>query len=168
MYAFGMYPRSYYVLVDPNALETDLPKSSYIFLGIALILLIIAIINVIFAKVHEAATGDRFEAILPRQMNYFLWIIPTIALAITALLVSLQYSFTLLNHLQTFLLVPSIINTIIPAVIIYSADQVKHHTAKVFKTIMEEAFLLSIYVIPTILTVIMYCTLYTIYQFFDM
>jgi hypothetical protein len=64
MHALGIYPITYYVLVDPNELATDSRQINYIFPGLVAILVITAIIIGIVTKVHDAANVDHFEAIL--------------------------------------------------------------------------------------------------------
>ena len=62
----------------------------------------------------------------------------------------------------------TLVDIIASVIVIYRADQVKYHAAKVLKNIMDEAFILNIYVIPTIITLFMYCSLYVIYELFNL
>ena len=165
MYALGMYPKVYYILVEQNAAATDLPENSYTFFGVVLFLVITESITGIVAE-----NGKLPEKIIPRQMNYFLWTIPTIAIVLITLFILFEevfYVFKLAHPFQIRILVSSILYTITPAIVIYRTNQLKSHTAKVLKNKIEEAFLLSIYVAPAMITLVMNFTLYIIYQLFD-
>jgi hypothetical protein len=162
MYALGMYPKLYYHLVEKNVSSTNSPEGGYIFIGLVLFFFVVGTVIGIITKVYEATNGHLLEAIVPRQINYFLWIIPTITIVMLT-----SHMFELENRLQMFALMSSTLCTIAPAVVIHSADQVKHHSAKILRNKIEEAFLLSIYVTPAIITVILYGALCIIYTSFN-
>jgi hypothetical protein len=163
MYTLGMYPKIYYSLVDQNVSLTNSPEGGYIFLGLTFFLVLTGTVIGIITKVIEAASGHILEVIVPRQMNFFLWIFPTVIIVVY-LPVRI---FEPVHPFEGMFIVCSIWFIIIPALVIYFADQIKHNVSKVLKNKIEEAFMLSIYVTPAIITVILYCTLYTIYTLFD-
>ena len=96
-------------------------------------------------------------------MGHYFLIIPIITAVIFVVVLLLGY----VNHDRQeiiVVLVISIFYAITPAIVIYRVDELKSHAYNVLKNKLDEAFLLSIYVTPAIITVIMYFTLYVIYQ----
>ena len=163
MYALEMYPKVYYSLIEQNASSANTPEGCYNFLYLNIFFVVTATVTKIVTKVNETASGHIIEAIVPRQMNYFLWIFPTVGIVVMILL----QVFELANLLQRISVISSILFVTIPALVIYFADQIKHNATNVLRNKIDEAFLLNIYVTPAIITVILYCTLYIIYTLFD-
>ena len=163
MYALGMYPKVYYSLIEQNVSSTNSPEPDYPFVGMVLFFVVTATIIGMVTKVNEAASGHIMEAMVPRQMNYILWIFPTVAIVVLILI----EIFELEDLLQKITVLLSICSVTIPGLVIYSADQMKHNATNIVRHKIEEAFILSIYVTPAIITVILYCTLYMIYTSFD-
>ena len=162
--AVGAYPKIFYNLIDQNSSAKDLPEDNYVFFGLALFLFITATIMGIVSKFQYAANEQALNATIPRQMNYLIWVIPTIIIVVMTLAQAIT---SIKDHLLQMLTILSIVFTIIPALIIYCSEELKYHSSKVLKNKMEEAFMLCIYVTPVIITVLMYGTLYVIYQCFD-
>ena len=76
--------------------------------------------------------------------------------------------FGLVHSWQIIYLILSIVTIITPAWLIYREEKVKSYASRILKNKMEEAFLLSIYITPAMVTIIMYGTLYIIYELLDM
>jgi hypothetical protein len=167
MYALGVYSKLYYVLIQINASVKELPESTYIYLGVLLFLIITGTITGIVAKFHDAANEQHTESIIPRQINRVVWMIPTTGIVLLIIEVLCENFLQMFNSWLVFPLVLSIVFTITPALVIYREDQLKSYATRLLKNKMEEAFLLSIYVTPAMVTVIMNFTLYIIYELLD-
>ena len=170
MYALGLYPKLYYALVEPNLVERDWGEGNYIFPGLVMFLCSTGVITAIVAKIHEEVNEKILEGIIPQQINYSFGIIHCIIIVLvtsTIFLVEVFEVVTLTHLWQIFCLLAPLILTIIPAIVIYRVHQVQSYALRVIKEKLEEAFFLNIYLTPSIITLIMYSTLYILYQLFD-
>ena len=125
--------------------------------------MIISAISGIAAKLHEAKNGEILQSTISLKMGHHLLIIPII----TAVILVVGTLFSSVNDSRQeiiLVLVISLCFAITPALVIYRADELKSHVYKVLKNKFDEAFLLSIYVTPTIIFLIMYLSLYVIYE----
>jgi hypothetical protein len=170
MYALGLHPEMYYALMEHHRTELYWSQTNHILPGLVVILGITGIITGIVAKVYDAANKQLLEASIAHQINYSLGIFPPILLVlITSLLYLLNFYevLTLINFLQTIHIVVSLLYIIVPALVLYRVPQGHSHAAKFFKNKREDAFLLNIYLTPVLITVLMYPSLFFLYQLLD-
>ena len=170
-YALGVYSLLYYVLIQRDASEKVPTESTFIYFGFILFLVITGTITGLIAKFYEPVNEQHSESIIPRQMNRFVWILPasgTVFIILAVIFENVHQMFGLVHSWQIIFLIISIVTTITPALLIYREDKVKSYASRILKNKMEEAFLLSIYITPAMVTIIMYGTLYIIYELLDM
>ena len=170
MYAFGQSPKIYYALVEHHEPEHHSPEPNHILAGLMVVLCITGTITGVIVKIYEVASKQRLEAIIAPQINYSLGIFPIILILLLVLVVYLTdvfEEFTLINLWQTIYVVVSLLYIIAPALVIYRVDQVRSHAVKFLQNKWEDAFYLKIYITPVVITVIMYPSLFIMYQLLD-
>jgi hypothetical protein len=172
MYVLGLHPKVplYYVLVEHHLTEPHFPEHSYILAGLCVALCITSTITGVVAKVYEEANKQLLGEIIAQQINYSLVIFPTILvmlLILTVYLVDVFEVFTFMNLLEIMYVVVSLLYIIAPTFVFYKVHPVRSHAVKLLKNKWEDAFILKIYVTPVLITVIMYPSLFILYQLLD-
>ena len=155
-----------YITLLLNSSSTDFPENSFPTQGLLIILLITGSIIVLAATFQESENKQLLQPIIPHQMNYLYWI--HLLLFVSGLLVMLVlHIFKLFNQWTIFHVVESVIQAVTYGYVIYSSDQIKSHSYKFLKDMLDETFLRSIYVTPPILALIIYPSLYIFYNLID-
>ena len=95
----------------------------------------------------------------------FVWFCITF-LSLT-LLMGLSNVFGMIIQWKINQAIASITEVIIPCLILFGSDQLKCYAMKSFKNMVEEAFLLNIYIVPTFLVVFINGSLCIVYQIYD-
>ena len=171
-YALGVYPKLFteLILVQHHATEQHLPEHHHSLTGFFVVLCITGTITGVVAKLYETANKRLLESIIAQQINYSLLIFPIILnvlIWLTVYLVDFFKVLTLINLWQIIYVVSSLLYIIVPAFLFYTVPQVRSHAIKFLKNKWEDVGFLKIYVTPVLITVIMYPSLFILYQCLD-
>ena len=164
LHCFGLFPRLHFAFTGNDGLVFS--KAALIYPGLLTFLLITCTLLLIASWFHQSAGSSNIvDSILPRQMIYFVWF--CITFLPPTLLIGYSNVFSMIIQWKTYQAITSITEVIIPCLILFSSDQLKCYAKKSFKGMVEEAFLLNIYIVPTLLVVFINGSLYIIYRTFD-
>jgi hypothetical protein len=86
---------------------------------------------------------------------------------LTFYLVEVFEVFSFMNLLKIIYVVVSLLYLIAPAFVLYRVHPVRSHAVKFLRNKWEDVFFLKIYVTPVLITVIMYPSLFILYQLLD-
>jgi hypothetical protein len=167
LYGLGMYPHAYYeIFLGQDVSLLTLPRATLIYPTVLVSLLVNCTILCIATNCYRTKNAQPIDAIIPEQITYsfgiFVILIGTIMFTGTVdIILGLRKRWILLQLLLSFTQV------ITSAVAIFNAENLKSHSIKVIKDKLDEAFFLSIYLTPTILALVIYSTLYLLYEFLD-
>ena len=163
LYGLGLDHKTFYNslrghLQSSNALPEDDLVHPLLYL---LLVLSFALIS-LTTKFYEYTNNQNTEYNIPFQMNYFLWIV-LVVIGFSSC-VSVFEIFEVTTRMKLFQIMNLMTLVITPAVVILSTSQLKSCAFRVIKNIPDEMFLLNIYMMPTFLTLLIYGTLYLVYQ----
>ena len=170
MYALGLYPKLYFHFVQ-NAPKISLQELEVTtaFPWVLIFLAITCTITILVEKFFQSNKNHLIDAIVPKQLNLFLWILLIgLPLMLINRIVFQSNNFwgSFIGRLF-FIFYLFIGRVLTPAFVILKTDQLKAYVTKIFRNVLDEAFLLNIYVAPTMLTITMYCTLCLFYRLFN-
>ena len=162
IYPFGIYPKMYY---DFSGVPGDnVPTLSALFSGSLILFIVIFLIMLIAEQCYKKASTQQMNSLIPFQVNYFL-----VSNTLLYGYICFEITFKFLDSNTRWLvfeLLLSIFGVTTPAAVILSSKKVTTHSLKFFKDKYDQAFILSIYLIPTLLSVCTYGSLYAIYSQF--
>ena len=165
LHCFGLFPRLHFAFTGNDGLVFS--KAALIYPGLLILLLITCTLLLIASWFYQSAGSSNIvDSIIPRQMIYFVWFCITF-LSLT-LLMGLSNVFGMIIQWKINQAIASLTEVIIPCLILFGSDQLKCYATKSFKSMVEEAFLLNIYIVPTFLMMFINGSLYIIYQTFDL
>ena len=163
LYGLGLYPKMYYGFAGIE--EEYNPVAIIVYRGILGVLLITCLSTWIRTKHLERATGDQMDTLIPRTINYFLWISFT-TVGFMLLWETLEI-FDFKTRWNLYQLLTTAEEMIISIAIILKSEKLKAHFKKSLKNKFDEFFLWNIILVPTFLCCFMYGSLFVTYHFTD-
>ena len=164
-FGFGLYPNSYYRILKDPTLYPDLSTSNLLYRGTSILLLLIFVITSLAVKCHKTTNEPQIDSIIPWAVNF---IVGTILLAIGLLtLAEVLQILTVEIRWQCYQISMSTIQMITPPAVVLKSKQLKSHSARFFQTKYDDLLLLSIYLVPATLSILINTSLYMLYQVID-
>ena len=163
MFSLGVYPKIYYGLVGQEVFDGQHLVSDILYKGILGVLMLTCLATWIATVYHERVSKQKLETMIPQTVNYFIGV----ALAVVGFtllgetLQILDFS-TRWNVYQILITVGEII---ISFAIILKSEQLKSHSIRFLKNMVDDAFLMSIILIPILFSGLIYGLLSIIYTF---
>ena len=165
MYGLKLHPRLYHLFVGNFAPLYSFSGATLIFPGVFIGLLVTYTIVFGGTEFCQSCKTPPNDSLVFRQLNWF-FCMTMISLLLILPLVTFK-AFELDNPWIIVQLQISMTHGII-AIIIVSTHQLKSYILKQFEKMQESAFLLSIYVVPGALMVLINTGIYIVYKAFDM
>ena len=164
LHCFGLFPRLHFAFTGNDGIV--FLKAALIYPGLLILLLITCTLLLIASWFYQSAGNSNIvDSIIPRQMIYFVWYF-IIFLSVT-LFLAMSNVFGRINRWKINQVIISLTEVIIPSLILFGSDQLKCYATKSLTSVVEEAFLLNIYIVPTFLVVFINGSLYIVYQIYD-
>ena len=167
-YALGLYPKLYYLFINGlHSSSHDIPKSAYVYPSIFIFMLVTCASTLLGERIFRTSSNNIFdEKIIPRKLNYFIWSF-----------LSVYGMFQVVDGLEImdrvtrwklfqFLFSAAIMTT--PSIVILATEDMKAYVTRILKNLLDEIFLLSIYVVPSFLVLLVNTTLYLLYNHFEL
>ena len=164
MYGLKLHPRLYHLFVGNFAPLYSFSGATLIFPGVFIGLLVTYTIVFGGTEFCQSCKTPPNDSLVFRQLNWF-FCMTMISLLLILPLVTFK-AFELDNPWIIVQLQISMTHGII-AIIIVSTHQLKSYILKQFEKMQESAFLLSIYVVPGALMVLINTSIYIVYKTFD-
>ena len=165
MFGLGLYPKMYYGLIGRQVSESDGLIADILFRGILGLLMITCLATWVGKMFYERVYQQQLDTMIPLTINYFLWIAVSIV-AFTLLGETLEIlDFRTRWNIYQFLITAGEI--IIAFVVILKSEQLKSHSARFLKNKLDDAFLLSLILVPAVLVLFIYGSLSIIYNLYD-
>ena len=162
MFGLGLYPKMYYGLIEQQVSESEGLIADILFRGILGFLMVTCLATWIGTMFHERVYQKQLDTMIPRTINYFLWIAVSIV-GFTLLGETLEIlDFRTRWNIYQFLITAGEI--IIAFAIILKSEQLKSHSTRFVKNRLDDAFLFSIISVPTVLVLFIYGLLFIIYN----
>ena len=163
LYGLGLYPKMYYGFAG---IEKEYnPVAIVLYRGILGVLLITCLATWVGTKHFERASGEQLDTLIPRTINYFLWISFTIV-GFMVLWETLEI-FDFKTRWNLYQLLTTAGEMITSLAIILKSEKLKAHFKKCLKNKCDEIFLWNIILMPTFLFCSMYGLLHAMYHFMD-
>ena len=156
LFPFEIFPKVYYDFVNlPH------PKSALLFSVPCIVLVVVFLTTVMVDKCHRRKESQQTSPNIPNQVNYFL-LSSTLSFAFILFELSVQLldPNTRWAVIQVLL---AILAVTTPFAVILSSEKLSTYSIKFVKEKYEDAFILSIYVVPVILSFCMYLLLHILY-----
>ena len=167
LHCFGVFPRLHYAFTG-NYIYDGLvfSKASLIYPWLLITLLVTCTLLFIASWFYQSAGNSNIvDSIIPRQMIYF--VLYFITFLFVTLFLAMSNVFGRINRWKINQVIISITEVIIPSLILFGSDQLKCYATKSLTSVVEEAFLLNIYIVPTFLVVFINGSLCIVYQIYD-
>ena len=166
-YALGVYPKMYYLfIIGLHSSSYDIPKSAYVYPGIFAFMLVTCASILLGERICRTSKNNILvEELIPRKLNYFIWSFVSVV-GIFQVVDGLEIMDRITRwKLSQFLLSAAIMTT--PSIVILTTEDMKSYVIRILKNIQDEVFLLSIYVVPSCLVLLVNTTLYLLYSHFE-
>ena len=164
LHFFGLFPRLHFAFTGNDGIVFS--KAALIYPGLLILLLITCTLLLIASWFYQSAGNSNIvDSIIPRQMIYFVWYF--ITFLFVTLFLAMSNVFGRITRWKINQVIISITEVIIPSLILFGSDQLKCYATKSLTSVVEEAFLLNIYIVPTFLVVFINGSLYIVYQIYD-
>ena len=156
LFPFEIYPKVYY-----DFLNQTHPRTSSCYVIPCIVQLLVFLTSMLVEKFHQKKGLQEISPNIPKQVNYFVLVIilmyTFILFEVSVQLLNPNTRWTVIQTLATFLSVTT------PLAVILKSEKLSTYSTKFVKEKYEDAFILSIYVVPVILSFGMYCFLYVLY-----
>ena len=161
-YAIGMYPNWYYLFtIGYHTSLYALKFTSTIDRVLKFIMVVSCVLLFLGEKYYRSINKKTNDPNIPRQMDYFTWII-LLTILFSFLLHSLGalQIFKPTTRLEFWQVSMTITLVLPPAIVILRTEQLKSYAIRTLKDIQYEAFLLQIYLTPAFLMLLINGILY--------
>ena len=160
LFLFEVYPRIYFDFVNQPH-----PKSSLLFTGPCIIQVIVLLTIMLAEKCYKKNEDQLTSTIIPYQVNYFLlcniMMYGYILFELSAQLLHPDTRWTI------FQILISILGLTTPIIGIMRSEKLATYSFKFLKERYEDAFIFSIFSVPILLSLCMYCSLSFLYWIYD-
>ena len=148
-FAMGWYPSVFYAMMPNQEPSNSLLMSNILYRGTMFILLLINFVILLIRKYHETATEFAIDKVIPKAIKY---IVIQSFLILTITTIAEAFQFAGLKDIRIILqLIHSLMLIVVPILLIFRSDQLKSHSIRFLKNKCDNAFLLSIYLVPMFL-----------------
>ena len=114
-----------------------------------LILLLINCVISLIRKYYDATTEIAIDKVIPKAIKY---IVIQAVLLVTITTIAEAFPFVELQDVRIILdMIHSLMLIVVPVLLIFRSDQLKSHSIRFLKNKYDNAFLLSIYLVPMFL-----------------
>ena len=156
LFPFEIYPKVYYDFVNQSH-----PKSASLFSVPCILQVVVFLTTLLVYKYYQKKEVQQTSSNIPHQVNYFV-------LANTLLYGSILFelSFQLLNPDTRWTMIQILVSLLAvttPLAVIVTSEKLSTYSIKFLKEKYEDAFILSIYIVPVMLSFCMYCSLHVLY-----
>ena len=159
-----IYPELYYLLSNDSAYPLDFTLSNQIvYQGVMGLLAVSAVIIHIIEKMERSSCKLQIDATI-NGTTRFIWMGVFFCMCLL-ILGHVAFGQPLSGHRAHWKLYPicfSVVVMVITAIIILVSKQLKTHSLRVLKNAIDDALLLSIYIVPASIFILMYSSLYMI------
>ena len=143
--------------------KDNVPKSSFLFTGILALALIVFVISVTIEEYYKKIAPQNNHTV-PKQVNYIL-----LTNVITYGYIIFELTFKLLDsntRWVVFQILMSIMGLSTPVIAILRSDKLFSYSIRYIRDSYYNAYLYYMYIVPMLLSIFMYLSLYVVYQFF--
>ena len=148
-FAMGLYPGSFHTRMRYQEPRNNLLLSNILYRGTMLILLLINCVISFIRKYYDATTEIAIDKVIPKAIKY---IVIQAFLIVTITTIAEAFPFAELKDVRIILeMIHSLMLIVVPVLLIFRSDQLKSHSIRFLKNIFDNAFLLSIYLVPSCL-----------------
>ena len=148
-FGVGLFPSNYYKFLGDPRVQPDLATSNLVYRGTLILLHLIFVISSLGMKLYKTINQPQVDKIVPRTINFIVAFL-LFAMGFAFLFETLPF-FAIDDGYSTYQMMMSIMHIVFPPIAILSSKQLKSHSLRILKNLFDEAFLLSIYFIPTFL-----------------
>ena len=162
MYGLGIYPKIYYQFIEYDPAHAPLPTATYIYCGLLVILLATGMITATLRRYFKRSSNDKNDAIVPHQLNYFIWII---MIGFGVIFFSGVYEILKMRmRWEIFQIIIPMVMMISPIIVILITNELKASVLNSINYLLEMMFFLSIYLVPSLLIILIYGSIYLFCQ----
>ena len=166
LFGIGLYPTAYYSFAkeSPGLIHTNL--NTWLYLGPFTCLIVSFFVSSLGARIYRNTAKEQINDIIPRQMTYFSWLSVITLSFVICILLSENIGIPAPLRWSILQLMISIIQLIIPLSVVLNVEQLQTYSITFVKNILEDTFFFNLYIIPPVLAILMYVTLYFVYKVF--
>ena len=161
--AFGMelYPSIYHYMMLHESSGENVQMSIILYRGTFFLLLLISGVLTVATKFYGKIDGVIADNIIPKTVKYLV-VICCVSVTVSSFVESFQFydNRTKRKIYQIFM---SVIQIFAPYVLIIKSEQLKTHSIRSLKNFYDDIFMLSIYLGPIFLSIVMYSSLYFLF-----
>ena len=156
LFPFEIYPKVYYDFVNQSH-----PRSASLFAFPCILQVVVFLTIMLVYKYYQKKEVQQTSSNIPHQVNYFVFV--------NALLygfILFELSFQLLNPDTRWTIIQILVSLLAvttPLAVILTSEKLSTFSIKFLKEKYEDAFILSIYIVPVMLSFCMYCSLHVLY-----
>ena len=160
LYSIGLYPKMYYGF---SGIENDYsPVATILYRGLLGVLLLSCTTTWMATKHYEKEASQRLETLIPRTINYFLWI--SFFIVGFMLIGETIEVFDFRTRWNLYQLMFTAGEITISMAIILKCNKLKDHFKKFIMNIIDYVILCNIIFVPTLISVLMYGSIFGIYR----
>ena len=160
-FSLGVYPKMYYGLVGQEVFDGQHLISDILYKGILSVLMATCLTTWTATVYHERVSKQKLETMIPQSVNYYIGVACAVV-GFTLLGETLQIlDFSTRWNVYQILITAGEI--IISFAIILKSEQLKSHSIRFIKNKVDDAFLMSIILVPALLSGLIYGLLSIIY-----
>ena len=164
-FGMGLYPNIFYTMIPHHLSGSDLLMSNIIYRGtLILLLLVCGILNGarrLYGQTYEIQIDQIFTNLIKYIFAISIVTLVVLTIAEVCQVVDVKTSWKIYQILM------SPIEMFAPFVIILRSDQLKTHSIRFIKNKLDDAFILSIYLVPAFLFIVINTTAYIILKILD-
>ena len=157
---FGMelYPKIFYTMIPHHSSVPNLLISNIVYRGTLILLLLVSGILIAARRIHGSTHNIQIDPVLTKSIKYiFILAVVTVG----AMTITEYFQFVdIKTSRKIYNILVSPIEMFAPFVIILRSDQLKIHSIRFMKNKFDDAFMLSIYLIPTFMFIVVNLTSY--------
>ena len=159
-FGMGLYPNTFYAMIQDHESKQDPLISNVLYRGTVSFLWLVSGITTIAKKCYEPPEEIQIDKVIPKGILY----IATISFVLLGCL-AIADAFHITDNKTTWKCYHSIISIVlifIPFILIATSDELKAHSVRIIKNIYDEAFLLNIYLMPPLLSILIIVFLFVL------
>ena len=161
---FGMelYPNIFYTMIPHHSPGFDLLLSNILYRGTLILLLLVSGILIAARRIYGSTHNIRIDPILTKSIKY---IFVLAVVTVGAMTITEYFEFVNIKtsrRINQILVSP--IEMFAPFVIILRSDQLKVHSIRLMRNKLDDAFMLSIYLIPICMFIVVNITSHIIFN----
>ena len=145
-FAMGWYPSVFYAMMPNQEPRNNLLMSNILYRGTMIILLFINCVISLLKKYYQAITEIAIDKVIPKAIKY---IVIQSFLILTITTIAEAFHFASFKDIRIIVqLIHSVLLIVVPILLTFRSDQLKSHSIRFLKNQYDNAFFLSIYLVP--------------------